>query len=114
MIALPENPTLADICHRSAVLHPSLLADALQAQAKRDLDYAATQSNPRTVSSIQAHARHCENGACAVRTYDSQRDNWALMPLGLQIVTANEAGRLQCLPRHVLTQAAIRTDDARC
>lgn len=113
MIELPENPTLADICHRSAVLHSTLLAEALEIQAGEDTHFAANQANARTRSSILAHARHCQTGASAARTYDSSRDSWRLMPLGVQIVTANAAAKLQCLPRHVLTQAAIRTDDAR-
>lgn len=112
LIELPANPTLADICHRSALLHPTLLAETLKQQARDDIAFALDRCGSID-RSARARARHCRTGADAARTYDSARDSWSLMPLGVQIVTAGAAAKLQCLPRHILTQAAIRTDKAR-
>lgn len=112
MIQLPDNPTLADICRRSAILHPSLLAESLEAQYAQDSQLAATTLGI-SGAAMNARARACKTGADAVRSYDDNLYDWSTMPLGVQIVVAGEAAKLQCLPRHILTAAAIRTDESR-
>jgi hypothetical protein len=112
LIELPLEPTMADIIERSCKLHPSLLAETLRAQAKEDRAFGSTR-DAETQRSCAVHANHCEDAARTVEAYNAERDNWRLVPLGVQIVAANVAAKLQCLPRHILTQAAIRSDNAR-
>ncbi|CAN5950723.1 unnamed protein product [Sphagnum jensenii] len=117
MYPLKENPTLAQIIVRSVICHPSLLAETLEGIAAEDHRFAATR--PETIHpGILVHAKHCAVAAHGVRSdltafEPASAADWELMPLGVQIVAAASAAELQRLPRHILTQAAIRTDDRR-
>ena len=115
MYPLEENPTLAQIIARSVICHPTLLAETLEGQAAEDRRFAATRPEI-SHKSILSHALACAEAAKGVRgewdTFDpASAVDWDLMPLGIRIVAANAAARLQCLPRHIVTQAAIREDE---
>lgn len=122
MYPLPANPTLADIIRRSIVCHPSLLAKALDAIAGEDRRFAASRAALHALTNVDAiinHAEQAETGARLTRgehvdTFDNESAaDWAIAPLGVQIIVANAAAKLQCLPRHILTQAAIRSDESK-
>lgn len=114
MYDLPANPTLADIVRRSVMCHPSLLAADLEGVATQDRAYATKSvgAHPKTLAAILSHANQAETGAKLVRgehstTFDETSvADWALVPLGVRIIAANVAAKLQALPRHILTQAA--------
>ncbi len=115
MYPLEENPTLAQIIVRSVMCHPSLLAETLEGLAAEDRRFAATRPEI-SHTSILSHAKTCADAARGVRgdltAFDpSSAADWDLMPLGIRIVAANVAAKLQCLPRHILTQAAILEDE---
>ena len=110
MYALETNPTLAQIIERSATCHPSLLIEALDGMAKEDRTFAETSNpSPRTKQAISFHAEQCDLAKRAIEMFDAgDKEAVRLIGLGAQIIAAGFAAKLQCLPRHILTEAASR------
>lgn len=95
-----------NIISRSVSLHPSLLIESLQTRAYEDSKYAATRDNPRIKQSVLA-SYEATMRAIDYLDYD-QLDRFK-DDMGAGIIALNVACRLQCLPPHVCTQAAIET-----
>lgn len=102
--ALPETPSAEDIIKRSIVAHPSLFRKALISQAEQHDDYAKLSTNPRAVQGAKASFNAC------LRAYDAVglEDVSAIMAdCGTMVIALNVACKLQCIPTHVRTRAAV-------
>ena len=96
--------TAVDIIARSIAMHPTTFLEALQKRAWDDSRYAATRDSAAikraVLASFDATMRACD----MVRDEDSAsfaRD------MGAGIIALNTACKLQCLPPHIRTQAAV-------
>lgn len=115
LYSLPENPTAADIIQRSIIAHPSLFRESLIKQAEMHDDYSRITTNPRARQGADA-----SRNACLI-VYDIVGDQNATAETratqicdrgtGPAVIALNVAGKLQCLPRHMLTAAAIKLDE---
>lgn len=110
---LPENPTAVDIITRSLIAHPSLFRVDLIAQAEMHDDYSQLTHNERARQGANASKSAC------LRAYDfagrddlPERERACLIAAetGPAVIALNVAGKLQCLPRHLLTAAAVLLD----
>jgi hypothetical protein len=112
---LPENPTAADIIARSIIAHPSLFREALIRQAEMHDDYARLcATNLRAAQGAEASRTACLTAYDLVG-YDSAdaktRAELICAETGPAVIALNVAGKLQCLPRHMLTAAAVKLDE---
>lgn len=96
------------IIKRSVVLHPSLFADALLQRRVGDITYAGAlpSSHGTTYRSVMASANAAERAYAAVKAENV--DAFA-SDIAAGIIALNIACKLQCLPPHVRTSAALRT-----
>ena len=110
MYDLPINPNAKDIITRSVVCHPSAFRDALVAQANMHADYEELSRNPLAKRGAAAQKNAC------LRAYDwlgrddlpeGERAACIAGELNTMIIALNVACKLQCLPPHVRTAAAI-------
>ena len=96
--------TALDIIARSIAMHPTTFLEALQSRAYDDSRYAATRDNPAikraVLTSFEATMRACD----LVRL--EQSDSFGA-DMSAGIIALNVACKLQCLPPHIRTQAAI-------
>lgn len=115
MYPLESNPTLAQIVTRSAACHPSRLEEALRAEAAEYRAYARLGGVPRrTQDAVLAMASHCALAVRAVELFEGgDREALSSMGLGPLIIAANRAAKLQCLPHHIVVDAAIRAGEER-
>jgi len=104
-VGLMESNAI-NIIDRSLAMHPSLLIEALQTRAYEDSKYAATKDNPRIKQSVVASY---EATMRAIDYLDHNQIERFEEDMGAGIIALNVACRLQCLPPHVRTQAAIET-----
>jgi hypothetical protein len=95
-----------DIIGRSMAMHPTLFLECLQSRAGEDACYAASRDNPRIRESVMA-SHHATSRAIAVVDCGAADDFAADMGAG--IIALNVACKLQCLPPHIRTSAAIET-----
>jgi hypothetical protein len=112
--SLPENPTAADIIRRSIVAHPSLFRDSLIKQAEMHDDYSRLTHNVRAAQGADASRHACLNAYDIIGDDDLSADEAAAKicaKTGTAVIALNVAGKLQCLPRHVLTAAAVKLDE---
>lgn len=112
MYALPANPTARDIIARSIVCHPSLFSEALQNRENEDRRYAASRDG-RTKRAAEASARAYQRArefAERLDLYETERAACICAETGPAIVALNIACKLQCLPPHMRTAAAIDLD----
>lgn len=115
--ALPENPTAADIIQRSIIAHPSLFRESLIKQAEMHDDYSRISTNPRARQGAEASKNACLVAYDTIGDEDQtprERANGICMKTGTAVIALNVAGKLQCLPRHMLTSAAIKLDEGNC
>jgi hypothetical protein len=95
-----------DIIARSIAMHPSLFLESLQTRAYEDSRYAATRESETIKKSVLASFE------AAMRACDYVRADESLpfkSDMSAGIIALNVACKLQCLPAHVKTQAAIAT-----
>ena len=96
--------TAVDIIARSIAMHPTLFLEALQARAWEDSCYAAMRDNAAikraVLASSDASIRACDR----VRDEDS---SGFTEDMGAGIIALGIACKLQCLPAHIRTQAAV-------
>ena len=110
--ALPENPSAADIIERSIIAHPETFRAALIAQAEMHDDYSRVTSN-----AMAARGATASKDAC-LKAYDyvgdgsdaRSRAETLCSETGPAVIALNVACKLQCLPAHIRTQAAIGLD----
>ena len=96
-----ENPTLTQIIALAAFRYRSLLAETLEDDAKENRRLADVNS-----PWLETHAEYCETAAKAARNGATAKD-WAAMPLGVQIVAASAAAKLQSIPYSVVANALL-------
>lgn len=111
---LPENPTARDIIARSILLHPSLFRDSLRGRQIEDNAYAVSREG-RTRQAAEASARAYERAREFAEREDLSIEERAALicaETGPGVVALNIACKLQCLPPHVRTAAAIGLDNS--
>ena len=95
-----------DIIARSIAMHPSLFVEALQTRAYEDARYAVTRESETIKKSVSA------SFAAAMRACDYVKAEESMpfkSDMSAGIIALNIACKLQCLPAHIRTQAAIAT-----
>jgi len=96
--------TAVDIIARSIAMHPTTFLEALQTRAWDDSRYAATRDNAAikraVLASFDATMRACDK----VR---AENPHGFACDMGAGIIALNTACKLQCLPSHIRTQAAV-------
>lgn len=114
MTPLPEKPSAADIIARSILMHPSLYRESLIKQAEMHDDYSKLSRDPRATQGAIAQKNAC------LKIYDfvgaddlspAEAATEICRECGTMVVALNAAGKLQCLPRHMLTAAAVQWDE---
>jgi hypothetical protein len=102
-----ETVNALEILERSLVCHPTLFREALEREAASDLVYAEGKDRA-TYRAVMARHNASRGAANAVDNPETAisyfREN-----TGAGIVALNIACKLQCIPRHVRTSAAVRT-----
>lgn len=102
-----ETCTAIDVIKRSIVCHPSLFAEALRARQIEDMRYLGSRAdNPAIKQSVQASANAAGRAAEYV---DTENADAFVNDMAAGIIALNVACRLQCLPSHIRTSAAVRT-----
>lgn len=100
---LPHNPTARDIIARSMLLHPSLFREAMDSLAKVHRDFAAQTYNNAAAKAARDLSDACKMVSTLI--YDGNIDS-IMESLRYSIPALSAAGKLQCLPRHMITDAA--------
>ena len=113
--SLPENPSAVDIIERSIMAHPSLFRDALIAQAHTHADYEKIARDARAAQGAQASKNACLSVYNTIGEYlDDKTARECAESIcgktGTAVIALNVACKLQCLPNHVRTAAAIGLD----
>ena len=97
--------TASEIISRSIAMHPSLFREALIRQADMHDDYArVSQHNRRAQQGAESSRAACLRAYDAVGAEDVDA---ILADCGTMVIALNVAGKLQCLPRHTISQAAV-------
>lgn len=104
MYALENNPTAVDILARSAACHPSAFREALETRAKTDTAYANAHENGAGKAAILASAAATQR---AIAALDAGNIAALAADMGAGIIALNIACKLQCLPPHLRTAAAV-------
>jgi len=104
MYDLPENPTARDIIQRSIVCHPSLFREMLIKQADMHDDYAKVTSDIRAKQGAIASMNACFFAYDAI---DNDDVDAIVSRCGPMVIALNVACKLQCIPNHIRTAAAI-------
>lgn len=103
---LPEKPSALDIIERSIIAHPSLFAETLDLQAAEHKRYAANLANgERAKQGALASARACDAAAYHIRGEGGAAQ--IVKDCGQMVIALNVACKLQCLPAHIRTAAAV-------
>lgn len=103
--------TARDIIGRSILMHPTLFREALSEQARMHSRQAllyAMPSQARSRQGAEASAKACLKAVAAI---DAEDIDAIIAECGPMVISLNVAGKLQCLPRHVLTAAAVAWDE---
>lgn len=103
MSTLPANPTARDIIARSMLLHPSLFSEAMDSLATLHRDFASKTFSPDAAKAARDLADACKMAAMFVR--DATLDK-IMESLRYSIPALSAAGKLQCLPRAMIIDAA--------
>lgn len=106
MYPLESNPTAIDILARSASCHPSLFREALANRAATDMLYANAHPDGSARAAILASAAATQR---AIAALDEDAFERFADDVGAGIIALNIACKLQCLPAHVRTAAAVST-----
>lgn len=98
--------TAIEIIAQSIAMHPTLYLESLQARAWEDSRYAASRENPAIKKSVMASFNAAMRACDLVRNENAQGFS---DDMGAGIIALNIACKLQCLPHHVRTSAAVET-----
>lgn len=111
--ALPENPSAVDIIERSIIAHPSLFRESLIKQAEMHDDYSRLTTNPRARQGAEASKTACLNAYDFVGSDLEPREaaEQICKKTGTAVIALNVACKLQCLPPHIRTAAAVMLDE---
>ena len=93
-----------DILTRSIEMHPSLFLESLQSRAYDDARYAATRESETIKKSVLASFEAAMRACDYVKLSEPEK---FVTDMSAGIIALNIACKLQCLPSHVRTQAAI-------
>lgn len=107
---LPENPTAVDIITRSIVAHPSMFREALINQAHEHANYEGISSNPRAQQGARASKLACLNAYDTIGDAElsvNERAEVICGDVGTGVIALNIACKLQCIPSHIRTSAAL-------
>lgn len=113
---LPANPSAADIIERSIVAHPDTLRAALIAQAEQHDDYSRITHNERAKQGAIASRKACLIAYDTVGDDDQlnrERAEAICANVGAAVIVLNIACKLQCLPPHMRTAAAVGLDEGK-
>lgn len=113
---LPENPSAADIIERSIIAHDSTFRDALIKQAEMHDDYSRLSTNPLGKRGAEASKRACLIAYDTAGDEDQtarERAESICMDTGTAVIALNVACKLQCIPPHIRTAAAIKLDEGK-
>lgn len=110
---LPENPSAADIIERSIVAHPSLFREALIKQAEMHDDYSRLTHNAGAQRGAIASKNACLRAYDFIGDGDNARSRAETLcsETGPAVIALNVACKLQCIPPHIRTAAAIKLDE---
>jgi hypothetical protein len=97
-----------EIIARSILLHPSLFRESLIKQAEMHDNYAQLSTDARARQGAEAQRNACLKAYDAVGREDADA---IVSEIGPMVVALNVAAKLQCLPPHVRTAAAIEWDE---
>ncbi len=103
---MSDTITAIDIIKRSVALHPTFFTDHLAMRLQNDTAYAAGHYNQAIRRSVEASAKAYRRAIDAIEADDVKRLS---DDMGAGVVALNVACKLQCLPPHVRTAAALRT-----
>lgn len=95
-----------EIIERSIAMHPSLFIEALETRAWEDSRYAASRENLAIKKSVLTSFEATHRAIDAIKL---ESVNCLKSDMSAGIIALNVACKLQCLPAHVRTQAAIET-----
>jgi len=101
-----KSMTAIDIISRSMAMHPTLLLESLQDRMWQDSKYANTRESVAIKRAVMA-SFEATNRACDIVKSESVEAFESDMSAG--IIALNIACKLQCLPGHIRTQAALMT-----
>jgi hypothetical protein len=106
-----STATAIDIIGRSILMHPSLFREALANSRADDNRYAAIvhETDKRTWNAVKGRAG--ATGRAIEYVEDENAESFAA-DLSAGIIALNIACKLQCLPPHIRTAAALRTWEA--
>lgn len=100
-----------DIIERSIEMHPTLFCEALNGQAMDHLKYAnGTTTSVRSIQGAIASLKACERASDWVGRDDlpaGERASCICAECGTMVVALNVACKLQLIPAHVRTAAAV-------
>lgn len=101
--------TAKEIIARSILMHPTLYRESLIAQATIHDNYSRLTSNVLAMRSAESQRAAC------LRIYDSiaaEDVDSIVANCGTMIIALNVACKLQCIPPHVRTAAAVDWESA--
>lgn len=107
---LPEKPTAHDIIKRSIIAHPTMFADMLRDRANEDYRYARDAINVRAAQGAKASGNAAMTAYHLIKEHNDDPENCASIiceDCGAMVIALNIAYKLQCLPPHIRTQAAV-------
>lgn len=98
-----------EIIARSIVMHPGLFTEMLEKQSREGRAYSLTAGlDPRSKEGAIANARACERAIEAIQKSDADA---IVAECGPMVVALNIACKLQLLPAHERTAAAVEWDE---
>lgn len=107
---LSDKPTAREIIARSILMHPSLFRESLIAQAELHDNYANLTTNVRAAQGAAASRAACLRAYDAIGMDDADA---IVADCGTMVIALNVACKLQCLPPHIRTAAAVEWEAAR-
>ena len=106
MYPLETNPNAIQIIARSITCHPTTFAEFLQSRIDQDVAYAASRDDKATRQAVDASMKAASRAIYHV-LHGTAQDFAGDMGAG--IIALNIACKLQCLPHHIRTSAAVTT-----
>ena len=107
---LPVNPSARDVILRSLVCHPTLFADAMTDVANVHANAASILAHHEAEHTAKRLVNAARTMGVQARTYATNAvlDSICRGGMDYWITALNVAGRLQCLPHSLLSEAAER------
>lgn len=100
--------TAIEIIRRSILMHPSLFAEALNDRLRQDQEYKIGKIG-RARKAVEATANATSRAISLVEAEDAEDAEAFAVDMAAGIIALNIACKLQCIPPHVRTNAALRT-----